>query len=96
MYVCEAWTLGKQEEARLQAAELWFYRRLLSIQWQDKRTNEIVLEELYTSRGLLLKINKRRMKYIGHANRNPRTDLTATGLQVRIEGKINRRRPPTH
>ena len=89
----EAWTLRKQEEARLQAAEMWFYRRLLSVQWQDKRTNESVLEELSTSRGLLLEINKRRMKYIGHANRNPRTDLMATVLQGRIEGRRNR--PPT-
>ena len=74
---------------------MWFYRRLLSVQWQDKRTNESVLEELSTSRGLLLEINKRRMKYIGHANRNPRTDLMATVLQGRIEGRRNRGRPPT-
>ena len=95
MYGCEAWTLRKQEEARLQAAEMWFYRHLLSVQWQDKKTNESVLEELSTSRGLLLEINKRRMKYIGHANRNPRTDLMATVLQGRIEGRRNRGRPPT-
>ena len=95
IYGCEAWALRKQEEARLQAAEMWFYRRLLSVQWQDKRTNESVLEELSTSRGLLLEINKRRMKYIGHANRNPRTDLMAIVLQGRIEGRRNRGRPPT-
>ena len=95
MYGCEAWTLRKQEEARINAAEMWFYRRLISVQWQDKRTNESVLEELSTSRGLLLEINKRKMKYIGHANRNPRTNLMTTMLQGRVEGRRNRGRPPT-
>ena len=95
MYGCEAWTLKKPEEDRLQAAEMWFYRRLLSVTWKDKRTNESVLDELSVSRGLLLEINKRRMRYIGHAIRNPRTDLMATILQGRVEGRRNRGRPPT-
>ncbi|GFR67247.1 endonuclease-reverse transcriptase [Elysia marginata] len=37
MYECEAWTLRKKEEDKLKAAEMWLYRQLLSIRWQDKK-----------------------------------------------------------
>ena len=94
MYGCEAWTL-KKEEDRLNAAEMWFYRRLLRIKWQDKRTNESILEELSTNRVLLQEINKRKLRYLGHAVRNPKTDLMSTILQGRVEGKRNRGRPQT-
>ena len=53
MYGCEAWTLKKDEENRLNAAEMWLYRRLLNVSWKDKRTNESILEELSTKRILL-------------------------------------------
>ena len=95
MYGCEAWTLKKEEEDRLNAAEMWFYRRLLRIKWQDKRTNESILEELSTNRVLLQEINKRKLRYLGHAVRNPKTDLMSTNLQGRVEGKRNRGRPQT-
>ena len=93
MYGCEAWTIRKQEENRLNAAEMWLYRRLLRISWQDRRTNESVLEELLTSQTLLKDINRRKLKYLGHAIRNPRTDLMASIFQGRVEGKRNRGRP---
>ena len=41
-YGCEAWTLRKEEEKRIDAAELWFYRRLLRVQWTEKRTNKSI------------------------------------------------------
>ena len=95
MYGCEALTLHKQEEDRINAAEMWLYRRLLRISWQDKRTNESVLEELSTKRTLLKEINRRRLKYLGHAIRNPRTNLMATVLQGRVESGRRRGRPIT-
>ena len=94
MYGCEAWTLRKEEEQRINAAEMWLYRRLLQISWKDKRTNDSILEELSTNRVLLQEINKRKLKYLGHAVRNPKTDLMATILQGRVEGRRNRGRPP--
>ncbi len=86
MYGCEAWTIRKQEENRLNAAEMWMYRRLLCISWQDRRTNESVLEELLTSQTLLKDINRRKLKYLVHAIRNPKTNLMLSIFQGRVEG----------
>ena len=93
MYWCEAWTLRKENENKLEAAEMWFYRRLSNISWEDKRTNESVLEELGLQRCFLNEIKRRRLKYVGHAVRNPRTDLMSTVLQGKVQGKRNRGRP---
>ena len=93
MYGCEAWTLRKADENRLEAAEMWFYRRLSNISWEDRRTNQSVLEELSVERGFLNHIRRRRLKYVGHAVRNPRTDLMSTVLQGKVDGKRNRGRP---
>ena len=59
------------------------------------RTNESILEELSTNRVLMQQINRRKMRYLGHAVRNPKTNLMATILQGRVEGKRNRGRPQT-
>ena len=74
---------------------MWFYRRLLRISWKDKRTNESILEQLSVHRQLLQKINKRKLNYVGHANRNTRTNLMTTVLQGKIDAKRNSGRPPT-
>ena len=94
-YGCEAWTLRKEEENKINAAEMWFYRRLLRIQWTKIRTNDSVLQELSVEREALNIIIKRRLKYVGHANRNSKTDLMTAILQGKVEGKRNRGRPPT-
>ena len=94
LYGCEAWTLRKEEENKIKAAEMWFYRRLLRIQWTEKRTNDSVLQELSVEREVLNIIIKRRLKYVGHANRNSKTDLMTAMLQGKVESKRNRGRPP--
>ena len=66
LYGSEAWTLRKADKDRLQAAEIWFYRRLLRISWTEKRTNESILIQLGTTRKILTEINKRRLRYIDH------------------------------
>ena len=63
--------------------------------WKDMRTNESILEELSTNRVLMQQINRRKMRYLGHAVRNPKTNLMATILQGRVEGKRNQGRPQT-
>ena len=95
LYGCEAWTLKKNDERKIEAAEMWFYRRLLRVKWTDRRTNESVLQELGLRRELLIIIQHRRLKYVGHAIRNQKTDLMSTILQGKVEGKRNRGRPPT-
>ena len=94
LYGCEAWTLKKEEENKINAAEMWFYRRLLRIQWTEKRTNDSVLEELSVKKEALNIIIKRRLKYVGHANRNLKTDLMTAVFQGKVESKRNRGRPP--
>ena len=93
MYGCEAWTLRKDEENRLNAAEMWLYRRLLNVSWKDKHTDESILEELSTKRILLQEINRRILKYVGHAVSNLKTYLMASILKGRVEGRQNRGRP---
>ena len=87
--------IRKDDENRIQAAEMWFYRRLLRVKWTDKRTNESVLKELGVQCLMLSEISKRRLKYLAHVNRNTKTDLMTTVLQVKVEAKRNQGRPPT-
>ena len=94
LYGSEAWTLRKEEKNKIEAAEMWFYRRLLRIKWTDKRTNDSVLDELSVNRQLLAEVDKRRLRYAGHANRNKHTDLMTTALQGKTAGKRKRGRPP--
>ena len=58
LYGCEAWTIKKADEKKIEAAELWFYRRLLRISWTDRRTNESILKELGRSKMLITTINQ--------------------------------------
>ena len=74
---------------------MYFYRQLLRVTWKDKRTNESILEELSTERILLQEIKRRKLRYLGHANRNTRTDLMTSIFQGRVEARRNRGRPAT-
>ena len=67
LYGCESWTQRKDDEKRIEAAEMWFYRRLLRVSWTDRRTNESILQELGTTRKLLTLIKERKLRYVGHA-----------------------------
>ena len=94
LYGCEAWTLRKEESNKLRAAEMWLYRRLLRVSWKDKRTNESVLNELSVERQILQEIDKRRLRYIGHANRSTSTNLMSTVLMGKVDAKRRKGRPP--
>ena len=83
--------MKKEDERRVEAAELWFYRRLLRAKWTDRRTNESILNELGTTCKLLMHMQGRKLKYVGHALRNERTDLLTTVLQGKVNGKRNKR-----
>ena len=59
MYGCESWTVKKAERPRIDAFELWCWRRLLSIPWTAKRSNQLILKEInpeYSLGGLMLKL----------------------------------------
>ena len=66
MYGCESWTMEKAEHRRIDAFELWCWRRLLRIRWTADRSNQSVLEEVspeYSLEGLML---KPKLQYFGH------------------------------
>ena len=66
MYECESWTVKKAECRRTDAFELWCWRRLLSIPWTARRSNQSILKEInpeYSLEGLILKL---KLQYFGH------------------------------
>ena len=93
LYGCETWTTKKAEENKIEAAEMWFYRRLMRISWTEHRTNASILEELGRDRMLLTIVNQRRLRYIGHASRNAQTDLMKTVLQGKVQSGRRKGRP---
>ena len=59
MYGCESWTIRKAECQRIDASELWYWRRLLRIPWIPRKSNQSILKAInpeYSSKGLMLKL----------------------------------------
>ena len=87
MYGCESWAIRKAEHQRIDAFELWYWRRLLRVPWTARRSNQSILEEIkpkYSLEGLILKL---KLQYFGHLMQ--RTDSLAKTLML---GKIEARR----
>ena len=91
MYGCESWTIKKAECQRIDALELWCWRRLLRVPWAARRSNQSTLKEISPEcslEGLMLKI---KLQYLGYLTR--RTDSFEKALmRWKIEGR-RRRRP---
>ena len=86
MYGCESWTIKKAEHWRIDAFELWCWRRLLRVPWTTRRSNQSILKEInseYSLEGLMLKL---KLQYFGHLMQ--RTDLLEKTLMLeKIEGR---------
>jgi len=66
MFGCESWTIKKVECKRIDAFELWCWRRLLRVPWTSRRSNQSILKEInpeYSLEGLMLKL---KLQYFGH------------------------------
>ena len=91
MYGCESWTIKKAEQGRIDAFELWCWRRLLRVPWTARRSNQSILKEIsseYSLKGLMLQL---KLQYFGHLMR--RTDSLEKTLMLRkIEGGRRRGR----
>lgn len=88
LYNVETWTLLSTTIKKLEALEMWFYRRMLKISWTDKITNAEVLKRLNTQRELIPTRIKRKCQYFGHIIRNnSKYKFLTTILQGRIPGK---------
>ena len=89
MYGCESWTINKAEHRRIDAFELWCWRRLLRVPWTTGRSNQSILKEIspeYLLEGLMLKL---KLQYFGHLMR--RADSFEKTLMLgKIEGRRRR------
>ena len=89
MYGCESWTVKKTEHRRIDAFELWCWRRRLRIPWTARRSNQSILKEISagcSSEGLMLKLE---LQYFGHLMRRA-DSLEKTLMLGKIEGKRRR------
>ena len=86
-YGCENWTIKRGEHRRMDAFELWYWRRLLRAPWTAKRSNQSTLKEInpeYSLEGLMLKL---KLQYFGHPLRKA---LKNTLMLGKIEGMRRR------
>ena len=87
----ESWTIKKAEHQRIDAFELWYWRRLLRVPWTEKKSNQSILKEIspeYSLEGLMLKL---KLQYFGHLMK--RVDsVEKTMMLGRIEGRRRRGR----
>jgi len=91
MYGYESWTINKAECQRIDAFELWCWRRLLRVPWIARRSNQSILKEIspeYSLEGLMLKL---KLQYFGHLMRRA-DSLEKTLLLGKVEGGRRRRR----
>ena len=89
MYGCESWTVKKDECQRIDAFELWHWRRLLRVPWTARRSNQYILKE--TSLGISLEgmMLKLKLQYFGHHMRRP-DPLEKTPMLGGIGGRRRR------
>ncbi|XP_049833909.1 uncharacterized protein LOC126278101 [Schistocerca gregaria] len=90
LYDSETWTVGKLEQKRIEAFEMWCYRRMLKIRWTDKVRNEEVLRRIGEERNMWKTLIRRRDRMIGHLLRNE--GMTSMVLEGAVEGKKYRGR----
>ena len=88
MYGCESWTVKKAERQKIDAFELWFWRRLLRVPWTARRSNQSILKEISPGcslKGLMLKL---KLQYFGHLMQ--RVDSEKTLMLGGIGGRRRR------
>ena len=91
MYGCESWTLKKAECQRIDAFELWCWRRLLRVPWTARRSNQSILKEIIpwsSLEGMMLKL---KLQYFGHLMQRD-DSLEKTLMLGKIEGRGRRGR----
>ena len=91
LYGAETWTLRKEDIRKLEALEMWLWRRMEKISWTDKVTNEEVLNRVGVQRQLINILRNRKKSWIGHVLRG--NGLLKEVIEGRMEGKRARGRP---
>ena len=89
MYECESWTVKKAEHRRIDAFELWYWRRLLRVPWTARRSKQSILKKISPGcslEGLMLKL---KLQYFGHLMRRAES-LEKTLMLGKFEGRRRR------
>jgi Reverse transcriptase (RNA-dependent DNA polymerase)/Endonuclease/Exonuclease/phosphatase family len=93
LYGSETWTMRKDDIKRLEAFEMWIWRKMERVSWMEKITNEEVLQMIEEKRSLIGTIKRRQRKWIGHILRSD--TLLRDIIEGRMEGKRTEGRPRT-
>lgn len=91
LYGIESWTLTEATTKKLEAFEMWIYRRMLKISWTARITNKEVLRRMKKELEILYTIKRRKLEYLGHIMRNQHR---YTLLQSIMQGKVKGKRGP--
>ena len=89
MYGCESWTIKKAEYQRIDAFELWCWRRLLRVPWTARRSNQSIIKEISPGCSLVGLMLKLKHRYSGHVMRRA-DSLEKTLMLGKIEGRRRR------
>ena len=87
-YGVEGWTLKKSDRNRIETFEMWCWRKMLSISWQEHRTNDSILTELGLERESMGRVAKLKLQYFGHITRGSAGQLALTVLEGIMEGSV--------
>jgi len=93
-YGSESWTVRKRERKKIDAFELWTWRRILRVPWTEKRTNVSVLEDVKPKRSLEATILRLKLRYFGHVMRAKRS-LERDIMLGKVEGHRKQGKPRT-
>ena len=89
MYECESWTIKKVEHRRIDAFELWYWRRFLRVPWTERRSNEFILKEISPECSLEEPMLKLRLQYFGNLMQRP-DSFEKTPMLGKTEGRKTR------
>ena len=85
-YGVEGWTLKKSDRNRIEASEMWCWRKMFSISWEEHRTNDLILTELGLERELIGRVAKLKLQYFGPITRGSAGQLALTVIEGIMEG----------
>ena len=86
-YECESWTWNKAMSKKMNAFEMWCYKRMLKKSWKDRITNVEVLQRMHTSLHFMSNIKKRKLEYAGHVMRGFSGETQLYILEGKMYGK---------
>ena len=93
MYGCESWTITEEIRRRIDAFEMWCYRRIMKISWKDRITNiEVLRRAGVKDKQVYQTISRRKLKFAGHVIRGSSGEMCKNIIEGSVEGKRSRGR----